>query len=199
MQPDFLQAKFDAGLTYDDYLATGTEAQRSGWNKIAAQIREESTLTDAQRRLLGAFKRQMKVLVVSGIWCGDCVRQGPMLQAIADACGAEAGGTCSMRWLDRDEHMDLQERVQINAGNRVPVALFLSEDHQLVSWAGDKLLSRYRIMAEQQLGEGAQCPVAGAAIPADHLAAETADWVDEFERVHLLLRLSGRLRQLHGD
>jgi len=25
------------------------------------------------------------------------------------------------------------------------------------------------------------------------------DWLDEVERVHLLLRLSGRLRQKHGD
>jgi hypothetical protein len=31
------------------------------------------------------------------------------------------------------------------------------------------------------------------------LAAVTQDWLDEFERVQLLLRLSSRLRQKHGD
>jgi hypothetical protein len=33
----------------------------------------------------------------------------------------------------------------------------------------------------------------------DSLAAVSADWLAEFERVQLILRLSGRLRQLHGD
>jgi hypothetical protein len=33
----------------------------------------------------------------------------------------------------------------------------------------------------------------------DSIAAVVADWLEEFERVQLILRLSGRLRQLHGD
>ena len=191
MNASLLRAKFDAGLTYNDYLQTGKPAQKEGWEKIGREVE----LTEAQKALLGAFTREIKVLVVSGIWCGDCVRQGPILQAIADA----TGGKAQLRWLDRDEHMDLQEKVTINAGNRVPVVVFAAEDFEPVGWAGDKLLSRYRIMARDTLGEGATCPLPGAPIPAEELAAETADWVDEFERVHLLLRLSGRLRQLHGD
>ncbi|BAM04673.1 thioredoxin family protein [Phycisphaera mikurensis] len=195
MNATFLRTKFEAGLSYEDYLATGKPAQAESWRQIGARI----GLTEQQRSVLAAFKRDMSVIVVSGIWCGDCVRQGPMIQAIADAAGAEAGGRAEVRWLDRDEHMDLQERVTVNGGNRVPVVIFAAEDFEPVGWAGDKLLSRYRIMAEQTLGEGATCPLPGAPVPADELAAETADWVDEFERVHLLLRLSGRLRQLHGD
>ena len=35
--------------------------------------------------LLGGFTREMKVLVISGIWCGDCVAQGPLLHHIASA------------------------------------------------------------------------------------------------------------------
>jgi hypothetical protein len=33
----------------------------------------------------------------------------------------------------------------------------------------------------------------------DELAATLQDWLNEFERVQLLLRLSGRLRQKHDD
>jgi len=34
---------------------------------------------------------------------------------------------------------------------------------------------------------------------ADELNATLQDWLNEFERVQLLLRLSTRLRQIHGD
>ena len=195
MNASFLRTKFDAGLPYDAYLQTGKPAQREGWEKIGREI----SLDPTQERVLGAFKRDMRVLVVTGIWCGDCVRQGPMIQAIADAAGASGGADVQVRWLDRDEHMDLQEQVTVNGGNRVPVVIFAAEDFEPVGWAGDKLLSRYRAMARDTLGEGATCPLPGAPVPADELAAELGDWVEEFERVHLLLRLSGRLRQLHGD
>lgn len=102
-----------------------------------------------------------------------------------------------LRWLDRDEHMDLQEQVRINAGNRVPIVIFCAEDYELVGWYGDRTLTRYRAMAAKNLG-GA-CPLPGAPVPQDELNATLKDWLGQFERAHLLLRLSGRLRQKHGD
>ena len=134
MDAAYLKAKHDAGLRFDDYLATGTPDQQAGWRRIYDQV----TLGDSQVKLLSGFVRKIKVLVVSGIWCGDCVRQGPMIQKIAEA----AGGCIDLKWLDRDEHLDLQQRVMINAGQRVPVAVFCAEDDELVGWFGDKPLSR---------------------------------------------------------
>ncbi|MEM7625675.1 MAG: thioredoxin family protein [Planctomycetota bacterium] len=185
----YLQAKHAAGHDYTDYLATGDDSQREGWQKIYDQIE----LTDDQQKLLAGFTRQINVIAVSGIWCGDCVRQGPMFQKIAEA----TNGKVNLKWVDRDEHIDLQEKVKVNAGNRVPVVIFAAEDFELVGWSGDKLLCRYRIAAKQALG--ANCPLPGAPVPQHELDAELQNWIDEFERVHLLLRLSGRLRQKHGD
>ena len=102
-----------------------------------------------------------------------------------------------MRWLDRDEHAELQQALQINAGNRVPVVVFCAEDHELVGWYGDRTLSRYRALAAKQLGPA--CPLPGAPVADHELEATLQDWLDETERVHLLLRLSARLRQKHGD
>jgi hypothetical protein len=46
---------------------------------------------------------------------------------------------------------------------------------------------------------GANCPT-GIVTAIDPLLLQvTQDWLDEFERVQWLLRLSPRLRQLHGD
>ena len=52
-------------------------------------------------------------------------------------------------------------------------------------------------LAKKQLGPA--CPIAIAPPDPDELAATLQDWLDEFERVQLMLRLSARLRQKHGD
>ena len=156
-------------------------------------IGQQIALTDWQNQLLGSFQRKLNVIALSGIWCGDCVQQGPLVARIAEA----APQSIDMRWLDRDEHMDLQAQVAVNAGHRVPVLIFCAEDFELVSWYGDRTLQRYRALAQQQLGPS--CPMPGAAVPEQQLHETLQDWLDQFERVHLLLRLSSRLRQLHGD
>ncbi|MCA9311072.1 MAG: thioredoxin family protein, partial [Phycisphaerales bacterium] len=127
-----------------------------------------------------------------GIWCGDCVQQGPLIQRIADA-----SPLIEVRWLDRDEHEDLASSVMICGGLRVPVVLFLAEDFEPVSVYGDRSLTRYRAIAARQLG--AACTLPGAPLDSDELHGTLQDWLNEFERVALLLRLSTRLRQKHGD
>ncbi len=189
MDAHYLKAKHKAGLTYPDYLATGNADQQANWGKIYDQC----ALDAHQQSLLSGFTRKMHVLGLSGIWCGDCVQQGPLIQRIAEA----NPGVIDLRWLDRDEHADLQDKLTINAGKRVPVLVFCAEDFEFVSWFGDRTLTRYRAMAQKNL-KGA-CPLPGAAVPADEMKGTQQDWLDEFERVHLLLRLSGRLRQVHND
>lgn len=188
MQSSFLAQKFDVALDYPRYLATGTPEQRRRWQEFREQVRP----TDAQRELLASFTREMKVLVVSGIWCGDCVQQCPFFDAIA-----AANPKIDVRFLDRDEHKDLSGQLRINGGDRVPVALFLSEDFELCSTFGDRTLSRYRALAMKQLGAACSTGLFG---PGEGEVADTLqDWVNEFERVQLMLRLSSRLRQKHGD
>ncbi|MDB5327502.1 MAG: hypothetical protein JWM57_3071 [Phycisphaerales bacterium] len=189
MTTDYLRAKFDAALDYNAYLATGTDEHRRRWGDVAAKLK----LTDAQRTLLGGFTRKMHLLVVSGIWCGDCVAQCPMLQLIA----AANPGAISLKLVDRDVHKDLSDQVKLNGGYRVPTVLFLAEDFELCAIMGDRTLSRYRAIAARQLGPS--CPVGIVPPGDDELAATVQDWINEFERVQLMLRVSPRLRQLHGD
>jgi thiol-disulfide isomerase/thioredoxin len=189
MDATYLREKHTAALPYDQYVRTGTDQQLDNWKQVYDRV----ALTDEQRRLVGGFTRKMNVIALSGIWCGDCVQQLPLVQRIAEANPR----AIDIRYLDRDEHADLQDRITINAGRRVPILLFCAEDYEFVSWYGDRTLNRYRALAAKQLG-GA-CPLPGAPVPDDELAATLADWAEQFERAHLLLRLSGRLRQLHGD
>ena len=189
LSADFLRGVFDRAKPYEAYVATGTPDQQKAW----AEIYERTSLTDEQRALVGSFTREMPVLVSSGVWCGDCVQQCPLLQRIAEANPDRV----RLRFVDRDEAPELASLVKICAGTRVPVAVFMAEDFEPASVYGDRTLTRYRAIAARNLG--AACPVPGAPIPDDELAGTLADWLDEFERVALLLRLSGRLRQKHGD
>lgn len=184
-----LARKFALATQYAEYVRTGKPAHQEAWAKVHQSV----ALTPPQRALLGAFTRRMHILVSSGTWCGDCSAQCPMLARIEEANPERI----AVRFVDRDAHADLAERVMINAGLRVPTVIFCAEDFEFVGLVGDRTLTRYRAVAARKLG--AACPLPGAPIPAEELAATVQDWVDEFERVHLLLRLSARLREKHGD
>jgi hypothetical protein len=107
------------------------------------------------------------------------------------------GGKIDLRFVDRDAHKELAEQVRINDGVRVPVAIFMAEDGAWCGTYGDRGVSRYRALAVRQLGPS--CPI--GILPPDRgeIAATLADWLTEFERIQLLLRLSSRLRQIHND
>ncbi|HSV12805.1 MAG TPA: thioredoxin family protein, partial [Tepidisphaeraceae bacterium] len=84
MDASFLATEFSAALSYADYLRTGTEEQQRRWQ----QAYDVARLSEAQQDLVAGFVRSMNVLVVSGIWCGDCVQQCPLMQRIAEANAA---------------------------------------------------------------------------------------------------------------
>lgn len=181
--------KFDQGLEYADFLARyASDSHKQRWQQVYEQVK----LTQAQRELLASFGRQMKVLCLAGAWCGDCINQCPIFAHFAEAAPA-----IQVRFLDRDDHADVQAQLQINAGNRVPVVVFLSEDGYEVARYGERTLSKYRQMMHDMAS--ASCPT-GIVAPGDSLLVSvTQDWLNEFERVQWLLRLSPRLRQRHRD
>jgi thiol-disulfide isomerase/thioredoxin len=183
------QTVFDRAQPYHEFLARhGTEAHRERWRAVYERIR----LTEAQVELLSGFQRRMHLLCLAGTWCGDCAAQGPILQRLA-----EAAPQIRLRFADRDEEPVVQDELRLNAGRRIPIVLFLSEDFEECARYGDRSLATYRRMAHERLGPS--CPTGILPPGPDVLADVTADWLREFERVSLMLRLSPRLRAAHGD
>ena len=190
MDRQVLQTKFDEGVSYRDFVALGEpEGHRPPWDQRYGQLE----LTPDQDTLVRGFTRQMNVLCLTGSWCGDCALQGSAMARIAEANKETIG----LRFLQRsDEQAELIVEATINQGFRVPVTWFLAEDFEPVAWFGDRTLSRYRSMARKALGErsGVVAPP-----PADPVREVLREMLDQFERVQLLLRLSARLREKHGD
>lgn len=181
--------KFASGHSYADFLQKyGSEQHRARWSGIHDQVK----LKTSQTALLDGFVREMKVMVFAGAWCGDCANQCPIFDHFA-----RATPKIHLRFFDRDDNPDLGDLISTCGAHRVPSVLFLSEDDHVCGRYGDRTLSKYRDMAEKQLG--ASCPTGIGGEQQSLLDAVVQEWLDEFERIQLMLRLSGRLRQLHGD
>jgi len=185
---DFL-TKWPQGLSYTDFLARyASPDQHQRWDSVYQQ----TVLTPAQQALLQGFQRDMLVAVVAGAWCGDCIQQCPIFEAFA-----RQTTRLQIRYFDRDDQSDMADALSICGGRRVPSVLFMSEDGAPCGRYGDRTLAKYRDSAASL--SGAACPT-GLVAPAQSLqVAVIQEWLDQFERVQLMLRLSPRLRQKHGD
>jgi thiol-disulfide isomerase/thioredoxin len=182
-------ATFEQGFSYDAFLQKyGTDEHRRRWSAVHAQV----VLSDEQQALLRSFRRELKVLILAGTWCGDCVNQCPIF-----AHFAAANEKIRIAFFDRDASAELAKELSICGAPRVPSLLFLSEDGFACGRAGDRTLSTYRDIAARQLGPS--CPTGIAPPDKSVLQNVVQDWLNEFERIQLMLRTSGRLRQLHGD
>jgi len=190
----FWREHFERALSYDAYLEASPDVHAEKWRAMAAEL--PALDADTRARLEG-YGRALKVLVYSGVWCGDCVRQGPMLQLLAGAVGPAPASTAELRFIERDSSPALQEELRILGALRVPVAVFLSEDFHEIGRFGDRMLTTYRAKRERELGEA--CSTGLLPPPERQLAAEQSEWTDIVERMLLMLRLSPPLRARHGD
>lgn len=141
---------FGAALPYGEFLEChGKPSDRARWDATRRRV----ALSDDQKKLLSGFKRRMNVLVLAGAWCGDCAGQCPIFEVFAE----HAPGIVP-RYLDRDVHAPAQEELRINGGNRVPVAVFFSEDGMEVARYGERTLTSYRNLVAQLGGESCGSP-----------------------------------------
>ena len=185
---DLYKSKWNDALSYEDYLMTGSEAHRSRWQSFERKI----VVSDVDAKILSSFKRKMNVLVLSGIWCGDCARQGPILHKLALESPA-----IEVKFTDNGKNPDLQDQLRILGAARVPVALVLSEDFFEVKRSSDRMPSVYRRKALTELGPACEWGMAPAEIAPDYM--ETSEWFGLLEHCQLMLRLAPMLRRRYND
>lgn len=186
----FWKEQFDAALPLDEYLAAADPGHAAKWTAMGEALGE---LGEADRARIGDHGRTLNVLVYSGVWCGDCVRQGPMIQAIAGA-----GSGIDLRFIERDEAPpELRDELRILGALRVPVIVFFSEDFHEVLRFGDRTLTAYRRKSARETG--AACDTGLVPPGPAELSAEMAEWVDVFERALLMLRIAPPLRKRYND
>ena len=190
----FWRDTFAQALPYTEYLASGPDNHRKRWQTMEHQVQVGA----AQRQRLAQFTRRMNLLCYSGIWCGDCVRQGPILHHLAAAANGAAGTqVVDLRFAERVDDSELADELRILGALRVPVTVCLSEDFFEVGRTGDRMLVTYRRKAQRELG--AACDVGLVPPPEAEVATEVDQWLDHLERMQWMLRLSPPLRARYGD
>jgi len=186
---DFWRSHFESALSWKDYLTSGDPDYAKQWEELNCLI---PPLTKEEKSRLGNLNRQLNILVYCGFWCGDCVRQGPMLHHIASA-----GSSIDLRFIDRESSEELQDECRILGALRVPIVIFLSEDYHEVTRFGDRHLSVYRTKLRRDRGEITTPPEFPP--PKEELGVEQNEWIDLVERALIMLQLAPPLRARHKD
>lgn len=185
---EFWRKHWEVAKDYDSYLEAAKPAEKERWLERKERAVD---LTVEQIERLQGFNRELNVLVYAGAWCGDCSRQVPMLLKMAESAGEKV----SVRLIERETSTELMEELRILGATRVPVVVFLTEDFWEVGRFGERLLSLYRSKAAREIGRG----VDQGQLSPKSLTRETSDWMDVFERMLLMVRLSPPLRRKHND
>lgn len=187
---DFWRGFFEQARDWDGYLRDFDPVHAEKWFDVATQL---PAMSEGEIAQVASFERRLNVLCYSGVWCGDCSRQGPMLKQVAEA----AGDNVDLRFIDRDSAEELQDELRVIGALRVPVLVFLSEDFHELGRFGDRLLTVYRAKMERETGEACST---GLVLPSiQELKAERREWIDVFERMLIMLRLAPPLRARYED
>ena len=184
---EFWKKHYQMALPYEEYLQTDPEkAQR--WRDFEPRAPE---LTPDQKKRVQGFNREINILAMVGIWCGDCVRTISIIRKIAEA----AGDKVNIRFIERETSPELMEELRVMGATRVPRLVFLTEDYWEIDRAGDRVLPVYRAKAAREAGMNYD---AGVMTP-KAMEEETEAWLDIFERALLMTRLAPPLRKRHND
>ena len=185
---EFWRSHFDKASEYEAYIEGSKQEHVPRWRDSEKRV---PALSEEQLKRLHGYDRELNVLVYSGIWCGDCARQGPLLKKLAEACGEKV----KIKFIERDASPELMDELRIVGATRVPIVVFLSEDFWEMARFGERTLSVYRAKAARELGREFD----GGILSPKAREKELADWAEIFERVMIMLRLSPPLRRRHGD
>ena len=116
--------RFGQGMTYEEYMES-VKVNKARIEEYYGNVSLESSQTDALRELSSAEGGPSRMMVIGEDWCGDVVRELPVLARVAEAAGLE------LRIFPRDENHDIMnEFLKEGLYMSIPVAVFYDEGHQ---------------------------------------------------------------------
>ena len=118
--------RFAQGMTYDEYMDT-VKVNKARIEEYYANVEVGSEQADALRELSNSEGGPARMMVIGEDWCGDVVRELPVLARVAEAAGLE------LRIFPRDENHDIMnEFLKEGQYMSIPVAVFYDEGHEYI-------------------------------------------------------------------
>ena len=118
--------RFAQGMTYAEYMDS-VKVNKARIEEYYDNVDLASEQRDALRSLAESDGGPAKLMVIGEDWCGDVVRELPVLARVAEAAGLE------FRIFPRDENHDIMnEFLKEGKYMSIPVAVFYDQGHEYI-------------------------------------------------------------------
>jgi thiol-disulfide isomerase/thioredoxin len=182
------KTSWEVAKNYNNFMEGAPKEHITKWSE---SLERAPLLTEEQRNRLSGINRILHILMVGGIWCGDCSRTAPYIMKIVEAAGEKV----DFRIIDRDASEKLKDEIRIMGGPRVPAVIFLTEDWLEAGRFSDRTLTVYRSKMAREVGRGIEQGI----LSPQARERELSEWVDVVERILIMLRVAPALRKKYGD
>lgn len=112
-----IREKYERGRTWEEWLASIKQNKERYREKFAAY-----PLTEEDVTFLRSVERDVHILALGEDWCGDVMRQLPIVAKMA-----AQNEHLKLRILSRDENLDVMERYLFNGAQVIPVFVFFND------------------------------------------------------------------------
>ncbi len=120
-----LKERFYQGQSFQAYL-TAVKENKSLWENNYRQFE----VSPETKNILSGIKQKFYVLAIAEDWCGDSVRNLPVMVKLVEALPDS-----ELRVIRRDLNLDLMERYALNGKKKIPTVVFFDENFkELAVW-----------------------------------------------------------------
>ena len=118
--------RYAQGMTYDQYMNT-VKVNKARIEEYYSSVEVSAEQTERLQELASHENGPARMMVIGEDWCGDVVRELPVLARVAEAAGVE------LRIFPRDENHDIMnEFLKEGLYMSIPVAVFYDQGHEYI-------------------------------------------------------------------
>lgn len=135
-------ARFEHGLTWDDFLASATVNRDKFEQNYMNPVLTEEDLSFF-RKATALPEGPRKLLAIAEAWCGDVYRELPTAVRIAESAGLD------LRIFLRDENPDIMDEFLSNSGKSraIPVFVFYTAETKYITHFTERSASAHAGLA----------------------------------------------------
>ena len=111
---------FESGTSWDDWIANPDDPSHA--EKILENYNSIS-LDQAVKDRLASLSEPVRIIAIAETWCGDVIKQVPLLVRMVEA----SNGNAQLRFISREDNPDYFARFLTNGGEAIPKFVFCND------------------------------------------------------------------------